>query len=475
MKSMAKKKLSLLICSVLVITGCSMAPKYKRPMLPISDKYSGDHVACVQTVLSEVDWNEYFADPYLQQLIATALENNRDLRISLLHVEEAQAAYGIRRSNQFPNIDVAAGGSRMHSSEGLFQNNYYVGLDSLSWEIDFWGKIKNLKNVALENFFATEAANRAIKLSIITNVADNYILMRELEARLILANKNVANYKEHLNIYTKRFKVGEVSQIELVPVKKLLADAEMLVVKLEERRAMYAHALSLLIGTPLPVLPPIEFNENIILHKLRAGLPSELLIKRPDIIASEHKLKATGANIGAARAAFFPSITLTGLFGSVSSEFGQLFSTGQAAWLFAPRISMPIFDAGRTYTSLKLAKIRNNIAVANYEKTIQTAFREVSDALTMNFSALRSVQLQEQKLAADKKQEGIAITRYHNGSISYLDLLEVKKISIQSEQQLIEARSRLLSSRIHLYTALGGGRQTVVVNDINKKLKVSHE
>ncbi len=446
--------------------GCSLAPKYQQPKLPIDSHYATSHWQQNKKLpTATMDWNNYFQDPQLRQLITMALSHNRDLKIALLNLEQARAVHNIQFAELFPRANLSAGNGRINSGTAI-ENNYQVGVSLLSWELDFWGRIKNLKEAALENYLASAAASRAMQLSIIAQVANNYIALRESEATLALAKKNIVNRRKHLDILTKQFQAGTISKITLANSQQSLADASIDLTNVEEQLAKHRHALTLLVGA---ALPPLATNatfgkENIILHDLWAGLPSDLLTKRPDIIASEHQLKAAGANIGVARVAFLPKISLTSMWGSTSKELDQLLDGDKIQWLFSPQVSLPIFNAGHSYNSLKVAKIKQKIAIANYEKTIQKAFREVSDALANHRNARESLGLQKQKLKTIREQEKLTALRYHAGSISQLELLAAKKDTIAAEQQLVTAHGKLLASRVHLYAALGGGEQNIIIH-----------
>lgn len=458
---------------ILGLCGCSLAPKYKQPSLPIAANYPYDVQTKSFTITNnltaaETDWRDYFADPYLQQLIIQALANNRNLRTAVLQVKEAQAAYRIERSNQFPAINAGIDGRHMRtpadlSTTGLAQisSQYQVGLTVPAWELDFWGRVRNLKEAALENYLATDEARRAVTVSLIAQVAENYLVLRELDERIMLAKKTIANHQESLRIFTKRFKVGAISQLELSQVETLLTQAQTLGAQLEQARSATIHNLTFLVGSSLPPLPAknARFDDKIIFHELRVGLPAELLTARPDIVAAEHQLKAAGANIGAARAAFLPQVKLTGSLGWASTELGGLFRSGSGAWDFLPSISVPIFDAGRNRASLDLAKIRSDMAVANYEKTIQTAFREVSDALSARHWLSQQVHIQQRMLTAESERSRLAKLNYDHGASPYLEVLDAERDLLSAQQQLVQARRALLSSRVQLYTALGGGSQ----------------
>jgi multidrug efflux system outer membrane protein len=453
----------------LVLAGCiSLELHSEAPSLPVAVRYPADAIN-VQAEgganAAATDWREYFTDPRLQALITRALDNNRDLRSAMLRVEEARAAYGIERAGQFPAVGVGAVGLRAHvPNSGLTGQSviseYSVGVSALSWELDFWGRVRNLKDSALETFLATDEARRTATISLVAQVADSYLRLRELDERIALARQTVASREESFRIFRRRFEVGSTSKLDLTQVETLLTQVQALSAQLDQQRAAQAHALTLLIGAPVDLAPAANrFDDQTVLRELRAGLPSDLLTSRPDIAAAEHQLKAAYANVGAARAAFFPRITLTGAFGSGSTELDGLFDSGTGAWIFAPSISLPIFDGGRNRANLDIAKVRSNLAIANYEKAVQTGFREVSDALSARQSLTEQVRIQQATLAAQTERAHLAQLRYDNGAAAFLEVLDAQRDLLSAEQQLVQTRRALLSSRVSLYAALGGGGQ----------------
>lgn len=454
----------------LLVSGCvSLAPDYDRPALPVPATYAPEDAgaATPATAAAEIAWRSYFPDPVLQGLISTALDNNRDLRNALLRVEEARALYGIQRADQFPTIGVQADGSRARvpgdlnfTGQPQVSSQYQVGVGMASWELDFWGRVRNLKDAALQNYLASDAAARAATLSLIAEVADSYLSLRELDERLALTRETIASREESLRIFRRRYEVGSISKLDLTQVETLWQQAKALGADLEQARAEQGHALELLVGAPLdlPRLPP-RLDDDAVMRDLPPGLPSELLVNRPDIVAAEHRLKASNANIGAARAAFLPSITLTGAFGTASAELDGLFSGGSRAWNFAPSISLPIFDAGRRSATVDLAEARRDQAVSSYEQTIQVAFKDVSDALSARRWLAEQVEVLRATVAAQSERARLAQLRYDHGASPYLEVLDAQRDLLAAQQKLAQTRRALLSSRVRLYAALGGGTQ----------------
>lgn len=454
--------------ALLMAAGCvSMAPPYSRPALPVPAAYDAPAPRPAELAASHISWRTYFSDPALQALIDTALANNRDLRTALARVQEARALYGIQRADQFPTVGVQADGTRARvpgdlnlTGQPQISSQYQVGLGLASWELDFWGRVRSLKDAALQNYLATDAAAQAATLSLITQVADSYLTLRELDERLELTRETIASRAESLRIFRRRFDVGAISKLDLTQVETLWQQARALGADLERIRAEQAHALALLVGAPLTL--PVQkqpLDDAAVMRELPAGLPSDLLANRPDIVAAEHQLQGANANIGAARAAFLPSITLTGAFGTASAELDGLFSGASRAWNFAPSISLPIFDAGRRQSALDLAEARRDQAVAGYEKTIQAAFRDVSDALSARHWLAEQVEVLRATVAAQTERARLAQLRYDHGASPYLEVLDAQRDLLAAQQTLVQTRRALLSSRVGLYAALGGGTQ----------------
>ncbi|MDC8758662.1 efflux transporter outer membrane subunit [Janthinobacterium sp. hw3] len=447
----------------LALAGCaSLAPPYQAPALPVPAAYP-DGGADGAGAAAQLAWRTYFSDPRMQRLIAQALENNRDLRVAALRVEEARAAYGIQRAEQFPSVGLGVEGSRARvpgdlnpTRKPLLSDQYQVGLSVGAWELDFWGRVRSLKDAALHRLLAGDAARRAVTLALVAQVADAYLALRELDERIGLAERTVASRSESLRIFKRRFEVGATSKLDLTQVETLLTQAQTLEAQLRQARELRAHALTQLVGAAPDLAPQQGFDDAAVLPGLRAGLPSDLLAARPDIAAAEQQLRAAQANIGAARAAFFPRVTLTTALGTASAELDGLFDAGSRAWTLAPRLTLPIFDAGRNQAGLDLATLRRDVAVANYEQSVQNAFREVADALSGRRWLAEQVRIQRTALAAQSERARLAKLRYDNGAAPYLEVLDAQRDLLSVEQQLVQTRRALLSSQVSLYAALGG-------------------
>jgi multidrug efflux system outer membrane protein len=451
-------------------TGCNFAPEYTRPDLPVAIEYPADAPAPAPEKpearkAADIAWRDYFTDPQLQKVIEQALEHNRDLRVAVLRVLEARAAFQIRRADQFPTLDANAGEFRVDIPESLSPTGssriasiYDVGVSVAAWELDFWGRVRNLKGAALEQFLATDAGRRAVTVSLVAQVANGYFSLRELDERIVIARETTRTREESLRIFTRRFQVGTTTRLDVAQVETLLTQAQTLGAQLEQARAAQAHALTLLVGTqPARLSERSNLNDNALLPDLPVGLPSDLLQQRPDIVAAEHRLKSAHANIGAARAAFFPNITLTGFYGSASSELSGLFEGGTTTWVFMPQLVLPIFDGGRRDANLDLAQVRRDAAVADYERTIQGAFREVADALSAQHWLAQQLEIQRRALAAQQLRARLAQMRYDRGTATYLEVLDAERDLLSTEQSVVQLRRALMSSRVSLYAALGGG------------------
>ena len=441
-----------------------MVPLYETPALPVSPQYAS-HTAGQGVSAAAIGWRDYFADPQLQALLAQALENNRDLRTAVLQIEQARAVYGIQRADLLPSMGAQAGVSRSRvpgelspTGRPLLGSQYQAGLGLASWEIDFWGRVGSLRDAALQSYLATEEARRAVTVGLVAQVANSYLTLHELDERIALARQNIASRAETLRIFSRRVEVGSTSRLNLTQVQTLLAQAQALGAQLEQSRETQLHALSLLVGAPVD-LPPAagRLAEQPVLRELAAGLPSDLLTQRPDIVAAEYQLKAANASIGAARAAFFPRVALTGSLGTASTELDGLFASGSQAWTFSPSISLPIFSGGRLRNNLALAELRRDAAVAQYEKTVQGAFRDVADALSARRWLAEQLTIAQAALAAQTERARLSQLRYDNGAAAFLEVLDAQRDLLTAQQQLVQIRRSLLSSGVGLYAALGGG------------------
>lgn len=447
----------------LALTACSLAPKYERPDAPVAAAYP------VQTApaAEPAAWRSFFPDARLQALIASALEHNRDLRIAALRIEEARAQYGIQSADLLPNIGASASASRARTAADLSPTrapvtggNYQVGLSLTAFELDFFGRVRSLNDAALAQYLATEEARRAAQIALVGEVAKAYLAERGFAEQLALAQRTLAAREQALNLARQRFEVGASSALDLRQSETLYHGARVAAATLARQRAQATNALTLLVGQPVTTLPQAQPLASFdIATGIPAGVPSDLLTRRPDIRAAEQRLIASNANIGAARAAFFPRISLTAGIGSASSELSNLFESSSGTWSFVPQLVLPIFDAGRNRANLDLATTRKHVAVAEYERTIQVAFREVADALVARETLEEQVAAQLAVLEAQSARLQLADQRYRGGIASSLDLLDAQREQFQAEQALVQARLARLTNAVDLYRALGGGLQ----------------
>jgi multidrug efflux system outer membrane protein len=459
------RQLSIALLAAGVLTGCSMAPTYERPQAPIESSYATSDVATIDIQANRLGWRDFFPDQRLQAYIAAALENNRDLRIAALNIEAARAQYGITRADRLPNFAVTATDSRGRVSsvqsvtgQSTVSETYQVGLGLAAFELDFFGRIKSLSDAALASYLASEEARQSAQISLVAQVAQAYLAERSYSEQLAISEKTLQTREDNLALAKKRFDVGASSALDLQLSETLVQSARIANATLKRQRDQANNALTLLAGKKLNDLPPgLTLSEQNIVTNIPAGLPSDLLERRPDIRQAEQNLLAANANIGAARAAFFPRISLTAGIGTASNALGDLFDSGFGTWSFIPQITLPIFEGGRNKANLDLSNVRKNIAVANYEKTIQTAFKEVADALSGRLTLEEQVKAQEAFLRSQEERLRLTQLRYDNGVASSLDLLDAQRELFTAQQGLIQARQLRFTNAIDLYRALGGG------------------
>lgn len=449
-----------------VLSGCSLAPQFVRPQAPVAAAYPATGpVNPAMADASTLGWRQFFPDQRLQGLIETALDNNRDLRSAALRIQEARALYNIQSADLLPTVYAGASAARTRTpaalsptGNSLISDSYQVGLNPAAFELDFFGRVRSLNDAALAQYLATEEAQRSAQISLVAAVAQAYLTERAFAEQETLAQKTLAGRRTAYDLAQKRFEVGASSALDLRLAETLVQSARVAYATLARQRAQAENALSLLTGAPLAALPPAPtLSEQQIVTDIPPGLPSELLVRRPDIRAAEQRLRAANANIGAARAAFFPRISLTAGLGTASNDLSGLFKSGTQTWTFAPQLLLPIFDAGRNQGNLDLAKVRKNLAVADYEKSIQTAFREVADALVARATLEEQIDAQSKFLDAQAERLKLSDLRYQNGVASSLDVLDAQRELFNAQQALVQARLLRLTNAIDLYRSLGGG------------------
>jgi multidrug efflux system outer membrane protein len=463
------KSLLPISAAALLLSSCSLAPKYERPASPVAPTFGETAAAPNATApAAELGWREFFTDPHLQRLIALALENNRDLRVAALYVDQVRALYDIQKTALIPTLDATASGLRQLqpadiSSTGAprISSSYRVGLAVTAYEIDLFGRVASLRDRVLEQYLATDEARRSVQISLVAAVATQYLTLLSLDEQLTLAHQTHDAIKSSYDITRTSYDVGSASELDLSTAQAQLQIARANLAIYKRQRTQAENALNVLLGHAVPADAPADgtLAAQKILADLPAGLPSDLLQRRPDILAAEHTLKASNADIGVARAAFFPSITLTAFGGTASSQLNGLFKDGSGAWSFTPQITLPIFAAGRNRATLNVAKIQKQIEIAAYEKSIQTAFREVSDNLVARTTLEEQLAAQTALVAAQQKRFDLSDIRYRNGADSYLIVLLAQQDLYAAQQSLIQTRLSRLANLINLYKALGGGWQ----------------
>ncbi len=452
------KHLALPLSAALALAGCaSMAPPYVRPSAPVAAAFPTPSPASGEAAAG-IAWQRYFADPRLKDLIGQALANNRDLRVAILNIEQARAQYQIRRADQFPGVNLGLAGSRSTTADASVKTSYSAGLTVSAFELDLFGRVRSLSDAALAQFLATGEARKATQISLVASLANAYLALLADAELLALTQQTLDARAESLKLVQLKYDNGVVSKLDLSQALSLLDSARVTLAQQQRQRAQDLNALTLLVGQPLATDPAAGASLAATeLADLPAGLPSDLLTVRPDIRASEQQLIAANANIGAARAAFFPRIALTGSAGSASSELSGLFKSGSFGWSFAPQMVLPLFDFGRNDANLGVAKAGRDIAVAQYERSIETAFREVADALAGQATYGEQLRAQRAVAGAEAERFKLSDLRYRSGAASYLDLLDAQRSLFAAQQAAVQANLQRLQNQVTLYRVLGGG------------------
>lgn len=459
---MTKQLIPTLLASALLATGCSFIPKLDKPEAPVAASYPAATEAGASAA-ADIPWQNFFTDTRLQQLISMALENNRDLRVAVLNIEQARAQYQIQASKQLPEVGVGANASRGVSQvTGKTGNTYTAGLTMPSWEIDFWGRIGSLKEQALAQYLATEEGRKAAQVSLVAAVANAWLGLQADEELLDISRRTLATREESIKLAKLRFDSGAASELDYRQAQSLTENARATLAQQQRQRALDVNALTLLVGQTLPeeLLTSLQGKKLADLPPLAdvpAGLPSDLMLRRPDVRQAEQAMVAANASIGAARALFFPNISLTASAGFASTELSQLFKSGSKGFSIAPSLYLPIFTAGRNQANLKAAEAGKKIAVAQYEKAIQTAFREVSDALVSRSTLVNQLEAQRTQLEAESVRYKLSDLRYTNGVASYLDLLDAQRSLFALQQATVQVQLAQLQNQVNLYKVLGGG------------------
>ena len=455
-----------------LLGACSLMPDYQRPAAPVAagwptgPSYQADKAGADARPAADIAWRDFFADARLRQVIELALVNNRDLRISTLNIEKARAQYGIERAALLPTV--AANGnqtaakvpaSMTGTGQERIAREYDANLGVTAYELDFFGRVRSLSEAALQSYLATEEARRAQQITLVAEVATDYLTLAADQQCLKLATETLASQQTSYDLVQRRFKAGTTSGLALYEARAGVEAARTELARYTSAVALDQNALTLVVGGAIPadLLPADAVGAVTALADIPAGLPSDILQRRPDVLAAERSLQAANANIGAARAAFFPKITLTGATGVASPTLSNLFDSGNSAWTFVPRISLPIFDGGVNLANLTISEVSRDIAVANYEKSIQTAFREVSDALADRGTLAERLAAQQALVDASSKSYRIYEARYRLGADTYLNALISLRTLYTAQQNLITLQLSNSSNRVKLYKVLGGG------------------
>jgi len=474
------KKTLLSMAALAFLAGCSLAPTYERPAAPApagwptGPSYKADTAAADAKPVADIAWRDFFADAHLRQVLELALANNRDLRVSILNIEKARATYGIERAALIPTLSASGGQTATRiprnaspNDEASITRQYTANLGVSSYELDLFGRVRSLSDSALEQYLGTEEARRAQQISLVSSVASAYLNLVADQQRLLVAQDTLKSQQASYDLAVHRFDAGAASGLDKYNAQTSVESARSDVAVYTSQVALDQNALTLLVGSTVPaeLLPQGEFGQVATLTDIPSGVPSDVLQRRPDVLEAERTLRAANANIGAARAAFFPRISLTATAGSLSSNLSGLFKAGSGSWSFIPQINLPIFDGGVNRANLDIAKVQREISVAQYEKAIQVAFREVSDALAQRGTIDERLQSQQALVEASSKSYSIYDARYKQGADTYLNALVAQRALYSAQQSLITARLAKATNLVTLYQVLGGGwqpEQTVV-------------
>jgi multidrug efflux system outer membrane protein len=452
--------------------GCTLAPRHERPPLPTAAEYPADVVPGGGGARAvDLPWQQFFADPRLRALVTRALEHNRDLRAAVLRIDEARAQYRLQRAALLPVVDLRASSSRARTGEGtalgvaprgpegvtIEQHSVEIGV--AAFELDFWGRVRALSGAARARYLATVHAQRAFRLGLIADVADAYLALRELDERITLAERTVQLRGDALEIARLRLDAGVTSALDSRQTEVLLTQAQTELAALRLQRALTRSTLELLVGGPLPssLPPPRDLEHQQLAENFAAGLPSDLLVARPDVLQAEEALRAAGADVGVARAAFLPRVDLTALVGYAGGALADLFDGGASTWSARGSAAVPLFAGGANVAGLRAAEARLAIAVAGYERAVQGAFREVVDALAGRRFLADQYEAQRRALVAQRDRAELANLRYRSGVVGFLEVLDAERELFAAEQALVQTRRQRLSNAVALYVALGGG------------------
>ncbi|MEG2804517.1 efflux transporter outer membrane subunit [Stenotrophomonas sp.] len=458
---MSKASSLLAVAVAIALSGCATlvpASTEVAPAIPAQWPATAATDAASPVAAADIGWRDFFTDPRLQSLIEQSLANNRDLRVAVLNVEKARAQYRIQRADRVPAI-AATGQMTRSGGDTPVTEQFSANLGVVEFELDLFGRVRNLSQAALQQYFAQAANRRSAQLSLVAEVANAWLTLGADAEQLRIAQATLATYEDSLRLSEARHQLGGASSLELSQTRTLVETARTDVARFAGQVAQDRNALVLLAGGPVPdtLLPATEVEQVAAVRALPAGVPGEVLLRRPDVMAAEHTLLSANANIGAARAAFFPSISLTGSIGSASSELSGLFDGGTRVWSFMPKLNLPIFQGGKLRANLGVANADRDIALAQYEKAIQSGFREAADALALNDSLDAQLSSQQALVAAAEQAQTLSQARYDAGLDSFLTLLDARRTAYTARKSLVSTQLARQSNQVALYKVLGGG------------------
>lgn len=453
------------LAAALWLAGCSFIPSYERPAAPVAGSFANAPAAAptapegATRSAADIDWQDFFRDARLKRLIELSLQANRDLRVAVLTIEQTRAKLQVARADLLPTVNAGITGSRGATASGAVGSTFTAGLSVTAYELDLFGRVRALSQAAQAQLLGTEEARKTVQIALIASVATTYLNLLADDELLRVTRETLATRQESLKLTQLKFDNDAASKLELSQAQSLLEGAKASLAQLTRQRAQDENALVLLVGQPLPADLPasLALTGQNLLPDLPAGVPSELLVRRPDVRQAEQQLLAYNANIGAARAAFFPRITLTGSVGVASTDLDKLFTSDTSAWTFAPQLLVPIFDAGRNRANLDAAKVSRDIAVAQYEKAIQTGFKEVSDALAGRATLDEQLRAQTAQLDAEQTRMQLTDLRFKAGAANSFEVLDAQRSLFAAQQAVVQVQVQQVQNLVALYKVLGGG------------------
>lgn len=454
--------ISIILAFTFALDACSIVPKYLRPASPLPDAYPGQPASDMTTEVPQLTWQSFFVDADLQQLIQLGLDHNRDLKTAVLRMDEAKAMYGIQKADRLPTVQTNLNYERsktvFSASQSFKAELFRVGVGVSDYEIDVFGRVKNLSQAALEQYLAVVENRQAVQATLVTEIATQYVNFLAVHGQLKLAEKTLDDRKQFLQRTQHRFEVGLDQVLDVKAAQIQVEQAEAQLAQWQRQLASTQNALYLLLGEPSHRTPlPVKALPALKLADVTPGLPSSLLTRRADIRAAEHQLKSANANIGAARAAFYPRLQLTTNVGLVNENFDKLFkNTGSNFWAFSPQLVIPIFNAGRNKANLSLAEARQRIEVVNYEKTIQTAFKEVMDILSTRTAIVEESAARQRLTTYETSRLYLVQRKLNQGLLTYLELLDVQRSVLDAQVQALQIQQQEFQNQVSLYKALGG-------------------